>query len=455
LSPSQRTILAVLTLTSLLTPFMGSSINVALPPIATEFQMSAMSLSWVAFSFLLASAVFLLPMGRAADLYGRARLFTIGIGGYVVTSFMCAVAPSGGWLIAARVLQGIGAAMIFGTSTAILSDVFPPGERGRALGITVSAVYFGLSAGPLFGGILTQQFGWRSIFYVNTAVALVILVFAVRMFPRDVRPRTREPFDLQGALVYGVSLCALMFGISLLPHINGALLVATGIIGLLVFIRWELRVPAPVLDVRLFRGNRVFGFSNLAALLNYSATAATAFLLSLYLQYTKGLTPQQAGTVLIVQPVIQAFLSPLAGRLSDRIEPRRVASLGMAMTAAGLGSFAFLTAETSQPLIIIGLAFLGVGFALFSSPNTNAIMGSVEPRHYGIASSAVATMRLTGQMFSTGIVMLLFALFIGDRALTPEVFEPFMQSLQTGFGVFALLCLLGIGASLARGRHPS
>jgi MFS family permease len=246
-----------------------------------------------------------------------------------------------------------------------------------------------------------------------------------------------------------------MFGISLLPHINGALLVATGIIGLHVFIRWELRVPAPVLDVRLFRGNRVFGFSNLAALLNYSATAATAFLLSLYLQYTKGLTPQQAGTVLIVQPVIQAFLSPLAGRLSDRIEPRRVASLGMAMTAAGLGSFAFLTAETSQPLIIIGLAFLGVGFALFSSPNTNAIMGSVEPRHYGIASSAVATMRLTGQMFSTGIVMLLFALFIGDRALTPEVFEPFMQSLQTGFGVFALLCLLGIGASLARGRHPS
>ncbi len=205
MSPSSRTILAVLTLTSLLTPFMGSSINVALPPIATEFQMSAMSLSWVAFSFLLASAVFLLPMGRAADLYGRARLFTIGIGGYVVTSFMCAVAPSGGWLIAARVLQGIGAAMIFGTSTAILSDVFPPGERGRALGITVSAVYFGLSAGPLFGGILTQQFGWRSIFYVNTVVALVVLVFAVRMFPRDVRPRTREPFDLQGALVYGVS----------------------------------------------------------------------------------------------------------------------------------------------------------------------------------------------------------------------------------------------------------
>jgi MFS family permease len=196
----------------------------------------------------------------------------------------------------------------------------------------------------------------------------------------------------------------------------------------------------------------VFAFSNLAALINYSATSAVTFLISLYLQYVKGLDPQQAGIVLIAQPVMMALFSPVAGRLSDSVEPRILSSAGMGIISVMLALISFVGPETPITLLVLCLLFLGFGFALFSSPNTNAVMSSVEKRLYGVASATLGTMRLTGQMLSMGIVMVIFAVTMGGTRITPEYYPSFLQSMRLAFVIFSVLCVVGVFASLARGK---
>ena len=444
--------LVVATMSSFLTPFMSSSVNIALPSIGKEFGMDAILLTWVTTSYLLASAIFLLPFGRMADIYGRKRIFTYGIITFTVSSLLVAISHSAVLLISFRILQGIGSAMIFGTGIAILTSVFPVEERGKALGINVAAVYLGLALGPFLGGFLTQHFGWKSIFLANVPLGLVVTSFIFWKLKGEWTEAKGEKFDLAGSVIYGFTLVSLMYGFSLLPSMSAAWLILAGALGVLAFTKWEGRVKSPLLDINLFRHNTAFTFSNLAALINYSATFAVAFLLSLYLQYTKGLSPQNAGLILVSQPIIMAIISPFAGRFSDRAEPRILASIGMALTSVGLVFFAFLSAETTLRFLVIGLVILGFGLGLFSSPNTNAVMSSVEKRFYGVSSATLATMRLIGNMLSMGIVMLMFATYIGRVQITPEYYPLFLRSMKTAFTIFAVLCFGGIFASLARGK---
>lgn len=448
----RRITLLVATMASFLTPFMSSSINVALPVIGKEFAMDAVLLGWIPTVFLLASAVFMVPSGRIADICGRKKIFTCGILVYTVASFFAALSTSSFSLIVFRALQGIGGAMIFSTAIAILTSVFPPGERGKVLGINVASTYSGLSLGPFLGGVLTRHFGWRGVFWVNVPLGLVIIALILLKLKGEWAEARGERFDFVGSAIYAFFLVAIMYGFSLLPQVSGAWFIMAGLLGFLVFVVWEMKVSHPLLDLRLFRNNIVFTLSNLAALINYSATAALAFLLSLYLQYLKGFDPQNAGLILVSQPVVMVVFSPFAGRLSDRVEPRVVASTGMAFTALGLFLFTFLSAETNLIFIVTSLMLLGFGFALFSSPNTNAIMSSVEKKFYGVASATLATMRLVGQMLSMGIAMLIFALYMGRVQITSEHYPLFLRSVRIAFLVFGFLCILGIFASLARGN---
>ncbi|ABC79015.1 multidrug resistance protein B [Syntrophus aciditrophicus SB] len=444
--------LVVTTMASFLTPFMGSASNVALPAMGRELSMNALSLSWVATSFLLAAAMSLVPLGRIADLYGRRRIFLWGIVLYTLSSLACSLASNAAMLIFSRFMQGIGGAMIFGTATAILISVFPFTERGKVLGINVAAVYTGLSAGPLIGGLLTQHFGWRSIFLFNAVLSLIVLFFTLWKLRDEWAEARGERFDLTGTIIYSLSLFLLMIGFSRLPSTVAFLFIVIGIAGVAAFIKWEIRTPSPLLDVSLFLQNRAFTFSNLAALIHYSATYAVSFLMSLYLQFIKDFSPQVAGGILLAQPVIQAVFSPLIGRLSDRIEPRFLASLGMALTVCGLCLLIFIDARSSLACILAGLSLLGLGFAFFSSPNVNAIMSSVDRKFLSLASGALATMRILGQMFSMGIALLIFALIIGKVQITPLYYPLLLQSMKMAFSILSILCFLGIFASLARGR---
>lgn len=448
----RRTVLIIATLAAFLTPFMGSAVNIALPSIAAEFALDAVSLSFVASSYLLATAIFLVPLGRCADIYGRKRVFTLGVVVFTASALLSALATSGLVLILFRFLEGIGSAMIYGTGVAMITSVFPPEERGRALGINVTAVYVGLSIGPLLGGYLTEFLTWRSIFLTNIPLGIYIVFMIRRHLAGEWADACGERFDIVGSAFYGAMLLAVVYGFSRLPDPGGVAAIVIGVAFSVVFYAWETRVESPVLNIGLLAANRAFAFSNLAALINYGATFAVGFLLSLYLQVVRGLDPGAAGLVLITQPVIQALFATPAGRLSDRVEPRYVASAGMGLTAVGLALLTLLTAATPMTWIVASLVLLGFGFALFSSPNTNAVMSSVDRSLYGLASGMLATMRTTGMMFSLAIATVTFALFIGSTQIGPEVQEPFMTSLRVAFSIFAVLCTAGIFASLARGR---
>ena len=443
--------LLIATIASFLTPFMGSSINIALPAIASEFATDAILLSWIPTAFLLTSAVFAVPFGRIADIHGMKKVFTYGIIIFTVASLLSAMSPSTIILILFRILQGFGSAMIFVTGLAIITSAFPPQERGKAIGINIAAVYTGLSLGPVLGGIITHYIGWRSLFYLMVPLGLLVITLIFwKLRGQEWAACKGEKFDLPGSVLYSVALVLVIYGFSSLPDIWGIFVIIVGILVFLGFTKWELNIDSPVLDMKLFFKNRVFAFSNSAALINYSATFAVTFLLSLYLQYIKGLNAQNAGLILVAQPIIMAIITPFAGRLSDRYEPRIIASIGMALVTVGLLIFAFISAQTTFEYIIIGLIVLGLGFGFFSSPNTNAIMGSVERRFFGVASATVSTMRLVGQVLSMGIAMLIFSLLIGRVQILPAQYPALIQSIQITFIIFAVLCFGGIYASLAR-----
>jgi EmrB/QacA subfamily drug resistance transporter len=449
---SERVALVVTTLAAFLTPFTGSATNVALPAIGREMRLDAVALSWVATAYLLSAAVFLVPFGKLADIHGRKRVFVGGLAVYAATSVVCAAASSFPVLVAGRVAQGLGGGMVFGTSVALVTSIFPPGRRGFALGVNVAAVYLGLSLGPPLGGVLTQQLGWRSVFLANVVMGAVAAALAGRGIPGEWRETPDDRLDGTGTVLYGLGLSALMYGLGRLPSAAGASLVGFGVATLAGFVAWERRAAHPLLDMALFAGNRVFAFSNLAALINYAATFAVGFLLSLYLQSVRGLGAQAAGGLLAAQPLVMAALSPFAGRLSDRVDPRVVASSGMGLIAIGLGLLALVGPATPVAFLVACLVLLGAGFGLFSSPNTNAVMGSVEKRSYGVASATLATMRLVGQMLSMGMASLVLALFVGREAVGPEQAARFVAGMRAAFVLFALLCVAGVFASLARGR---
>jgi EmrB/QacA subfamily drug resistance transporter len=452
---TKRVTLFVVTLAAFLTPFDGSSVNIALPSIGREFSMDAISLGWVATAYLLASAMFLVPLGRVADIYGRKKFFTLGILIFTGASFSMVLCMSGAMLICLRIVQGFGSAMIYGTGVALLTSIFPAQERGKALGITVAATYLGLSLGPFLGGFLTLHLGWRSIFLVNVPFGLTAIALVSFKLRGEWAEARGEKFDLTGSIIYCFGLTAIMYGFSSFSQWGAVLstgLILMGSMGILLFVRWEIGVKSPILTMNLFRGNRAFALSNLAALIHYCATFAVTFFLSLYLQYIKRFNPQTAGAILVFQPAVMAVCSPLAGRLSDRIEPRIVASVGMGLTAVGLFLFTLLHGNSTLGFIIPDLILLGLGFALFSSPNTNAVMSSVEKRFYGVASGTLGTMRLTGQMFSMGIAMLIFAIHIGHTQITPEYYPLLLKSTRSAFIFFGILCSGGVAASLARGK---
>jgi EmrB/QacA subfamily drug resistance transporter len=446
-------LLAVIMISSFFNPFMGSAVNIALPTIGQDLHMHAVELSWIAMSFLLSAAVFLVPFGKLADIWGRRRMMLIGNLFFTVATLLCAFSVTGTMLIISRFLQGIGSAMSMSSGMAIIISAFPAEKRGRIIGWNTTAVYVGLSAAPLLGGFLTRTFGWHSLFYLNALAGFLVIIGLLYGVKAEWAEAKNDRFDLTGTLIYIPSMSALMYGFSKLPGLPAAILTISGAIGLLIFVYHELKEKSPVLDIDLFRRNKIFAFSNLAALINYAATFGITFVLSLYLQNVKGLDPLHAGLILVMQPIVMAVVASISGRLSDRIDSRILSSLGMSVIVVGLILLVFLNAQTGNAYLIATLFILGFGFGMFSSPNTNAVMSSVEKRFLGTASATLGTMRLTGQMFSMAIAAMAIHLFIGNEPIQDSNVTPFMQSVKVIFIAFAVLCTLGVFASLARGKR--
>lgn len=436
--------------TAFLVPFMGSAINLALPEIGQVFSMKAVTLTWVATAYLISTAIFQIPCARLADLVGRKKIFLWGIFIFSLTTFLSGFATNGTIFITLRFLSGIGSAMVFGTNLAILTSLFPPEKRGKALGINSAVVYAALAAGPFLGGFLTHYLGWQSIFFACAIAGVIIMVATRFLLIGEWMEAKGERFDALGSVLYGVSLAGIIYGFSTLPGVTGIFCLTGGAVAFVLFIYREKKISFPVLNLNLFAKNRVFTLSSLAALINYAATSAIAFMLSLYLQYVRDLDATHAGLILISQACVQSLFSLLAGAMSNRFAPSKLATLGMSIIVLGLAGLIFLTVETPYLLIILLLVLLGIGFGIFSSPNTNVIMSSVEKKNYTQASAITGTMRLTGQAFSMGIAGMSVSFYIGNQNLSPSNYPDFMFSMRLTFIIFFLLCLLGIYASSAR-----
>ena len=450
---SRSATLLVVCTAHFLMPFMMSAVGVALPVIGREFSASAMQLGLVETTYVLSASIFLLAMGRMGDIYGRRRIFQYGIVLFTLVGGLLSQAWSIESMIAMRFLQGMGGAMVMATTFAIVVSVFPAEERGKALGIAVASVYAGISCGPFFGGALITAFGWRAIFYLAVPLGMLTFVISCLKLRGEWAEAKGEPFDWRGSLVYAAAILLLIVGASNLNRGAWAWLMALcGTGGLALFLVLESRTEYPVLNVALLRNNRVFAFSNLAALLNYAGTFGVTFFLSLYLQYIKGLNPREAGMILMIQPVVQAIFSPLCGRLADRFSAAGVATAGMGLCATGIGLAAGITAATPLHLIMATLVILGLGFALFSSPNVSVIMGSVAPRYLGVASGLNSTMRTLGMMTSMTIITIIFSIVMAGQAVTAETQPQFLFSMHAALLTFSVLCVIGIFFSIGRIR---
>lgn len=428
---------------SFLPPFLGSALNVALPAIGRELHSSAWELALVVNAFLIAAAGALLPLGRWADASGRARVFSLGLFWQMVGCTAAIFAHSVVALSLIRAGQGVAAAATFATATALVAQNAPAGKRGRFLGANTAAVYLGLTVGPPLGGLLTQHLGWRSVFVASAALAAVGWVW-VRPWARpEVVEHGHTPAGRLWLFAAGVA--CLLGGLAMArAHPGFFVLAAVGAAGVAASLGSPQNRP---LDRALF-SNPAFVFSNLAALVHYAATFSVALFLGLYLQLVGGLSPQTTGLLLLVQPLLMAALSPVAGFFSDRWEPRWVASAGMALTAAGLGTLSLLRSDLSLKRVVAGLVLLGVGFALFSAPNTHAVMGQAPPPLLSAASATLALARLAGQAGS----LVLASFFLPKGTLAAEGAGSLVFGMRGHLLVAAFLCVVGIGFSLARGQ---
>lgn len=440
---------------SSLVPFMGSALNLALPDINDSLSLNAVESGWIQSSYMLSTAIFQIPCAKIADMIGRKKVFIAGILLFIACCFLCSIANTGTTFILSRFLMGVGSAMMFGTSMAILIAHVGPDKRGKVLGINSAVVYFSLAAGPLCGGLLTQHFAWHSIFIVSILISLAVLIGSMIYIREDWKMKEAQPFDLVGSVLYAIALSGIIYGFSTLPNWTSFLLLSLGTLLLVAFAFYEKKLSNPVFNIRLFLGNRVFRMSSLSALMNYSATFAVSFILSLYLQYIRGYTPAQAGFILILQAIVQGIVSLRSGSLSDKKSPTMLATSGMAIIAACLICLAFITPDTPIYLIGISLAVMGFGFGLFSSPNTNIIMSSVEKKDYSMASATTGTMRLTGQALSMAIAMMAISITVGQVEFSPSVNTQLMSATKITFAACALMCVVGTYTSSIRKKSKT
>ena len=459
-------LLALTSIGAFMSPLDASIVAVALPTMGPALQLSFGASMWVQASYLLTMAVLLIPLGRLADQHGRMHFYLAGIVVFTLGSLAAAFSFDGATLIGSRILQGAGGALLSATSAAIVTAVFPAKERGRALGLNVMAVYAGLSVGPPLGGFLVDHFGWPWIFLVNLPIGMAVFIWGWFLLPQRESPVSGTQGDPLGTLLLGGSLLCLLMPLTFgsqwgwLTVRTGLLLVLAGLLaGLFLFA--ETRARAPLLDLDLLRRNRLFAMANLAALLNYMALYGIAILTAIHLQLVQGRSAKVAGWIMLCQPLMQSCLSPLAGRLSDLMGSRALATSGMLLTALGMGLLASLGSQASIPQTTLALAIVGIGMAAFSAPNTSAIMGSVERSQLSVASAFLSTMRVMGQALSIAILGGIASSRLSSaewlqlllRHGSLRASEAFARGYSAAMLAGALLALLGAWASLTRGAH--
>lgn len=431
---------------------MVAGLTVAIPTVGEEFATDPVTLSWIPTAFFLAAAMFLIPFGRIADIYGMKRLFLIGLAVYLVSALIAALAPTAAVLIGARFFTGAGAAMIFATSFALLGLVLPDSERGTALGINIAASFAGFALGFLAGGLLTYYSTWRVLFLVPLPVALLAIGIIRQNLPGECALSGGTRPDLPGIVLSTTTILLVMVGLSTLPAMQGAAALAAGFAALAAFITRETRTRDPILDLRLLSHNLPLALANGAVLIYTAASFASIYLFSLYFQYVQGFDARLAGGILLATSLITASLVGYAGRLSDRGSPTGVAMAGIAMTVAGLAVLSFIGPAMPVSVAVLALALLVAGTAFFQPPVYSTVIGAAERAMYGVAAGLVETMRLLGMTVSMAVTIVAFAFFFGSTEIAGENAPRLLESMQVLFRIYFVLAVASLPVTYLAGR---
>jgi len=427
----------------------GSIVNTLLPALGAAMHASVAGVEWVATVYLLVVSGVLLVVGRLGDMRGHKEVYVAGFAGFVAASALCGLAPSLGWLIAARALQALGGAMLFANAPAILTQSFPPSERGRALGLQAVMTYLGLSVGPPLGGLLASSLGWRSVFFVNIPVGAFGFWLSQRNIARDRPASARPPFDFAGAALFFVGLLSLLLALNQ-GHAWGwgsppvLLLLAGAALFLGAFVAVERR-PEPMLDLSLFR-RRVFSGAVASAMVSYVAQFAVLFLLPYYLRW-RGLGPDRAGLVLTAQPLLMMVTAPFFGALSDRLGTRGPVVLGLLLLTGGVLFLSTVSSATPIAWVVLGMAVCGAGFGAFITPNNSRLLGAAPPERRGIASGVLAAARNVGMVLGIGL-----AGAVLKSTLTRLGPDAIPRGVSAALRLVAALTFLSAVASLLEGR---
>ncbi len=447
-------VLLVVCIAQFMAPFMATSVGVALPSMGRDLGASAMQIGLVEQLYMLSLAMFMLTFGRWGDIIGQRVVFMAGLMVFTVFTFLLGYATSIFMVISLRFFQGIGASLLLSGSIALVASAYPPELRARKIGVVSVCTYAGLSVGPVIGGYITFHFGWRHIFLMPVPISIAALFICLFGMKEVGRNASGERMDWKGSLIYALGVGCIMTGAAHAHNLLfGVPVLMAGIVGLVLFLFIESHSFSPLLDVKLLSGNRYFTLSCLAALGNYAATFGITFFMSLFLQYGKELSARQAGFILLLQPLMQVVTSPMAGRLADRIETAKLSTVGMLISAVGLLLTAVtLGADMSLWLVAVELMLIGSGFGIFITPNSTAIMNSVERRQYGVASGMIGAMRTLGIATSLTTITLVFSLFMGDQPVTDANLPQFLFSMKTALVAFSVFSCLGVISSLGRGH---
>ncbi|HWJ02691.1 MAG TPA: MFS transporter [Verrucomicrobiae bacterium] len=405
-------VLANVSLGTFMATLDSSIVNVALPTISSQLSADLPTVQWVVAAYLLTISSLLPVFGRIADLFGRKKIYSSGFLLFTLGSLLCGISNSIWFLVSMRVIQAIGAAMMMANSAAIVTSVFPPKERGRALGLIGTVVALGSLTGPALGGILVGLAGWRSIFYLNLPIGIIAYIAAQIVLPRDNPNQAKESFDFAGAFLFTLGMITLLLGISnghdwgwtSLPVLSALLL---GVLCLGMFIVTESKVKHPLIDISLFR-IRAFWAGNLAGLLSFVAMFSNTMLMPFYLQHILGYNPSMVGLLMTSFPVVMAVVAPVSGHISDRTGPVILTTGGLVTSALGLLYLANLTATASAWQVIPGPVLMGLGAGMFNSPNNSSVMGSVPPPKLGVASGINALVRNVGMVSGIAFSVSLF-----------------------------------------------
>lgn len=439
-------IIIVSIISSFAVAFTSNAVSVALPVIAHDLSISNIMQNWIVSIYLLIIAAASVPFGKICVKYGLKCTYEIGLIVYMIGAILSGMAPNISVLMISRIIQALGSAVLFVNGMALITAQLPENKRGQSIGFTVTGVYIGLALAPTISGILSQNVSWRSIFYVTIPLTLISLFLLMRI-KKEWKMEEEKPIDIHGSLLYVVGIILLMYGFTKINEPAGIILFILGILVLVRFSKYELKIKNPIYEIRLFK-NKIYTASNIASLISYFATFVVTYILNYHFQYIHGLDPQTSGIVLVVTPILMAIIAPMAGRLSDKYPPQIITAIGMGLVTIALFILTFLDKTTPFALVLLAMVLQGIGFGFFSSPNSNIIMSSVDKDDVGTASASLSTVRTIGQSFSLGLLTVVFAFVMGNVPIIPSNYNLLIQSSQITMAIATFLCLIAVFLSL-------